>query len=295
MPDYADIGIGLLHGLNKGIGSYYDQKKQNEMLNAEMKAKGLIRQGDEWAQDPAELARKKAEEKRKAMLELAPKGLEPVYDADDNIVDIKPSKHFGLINQSKSSSKAKVEPLTAQGKIEKLPAEARARFDNLIMAKNSIGDVKKHFKPTKGKGFLDSMGARAERVGMSKYSDAVQMVTEAIGRMQSGGAIGKEEARAYIKMLPTAFDSDERAEIKLSTLESELGNRLRGYGLDQGDLSSAGYLRQPVAEEKAGEDGLLQPGAQAQGSFPMKLRRGNETATVNSPEELQEATAEGFQ
>jgi hypothetical protein len=53
-----------------------------------------------------------------------------------------------------------------------------------------------------------------------------------MGRMQSGGAINKDEEERFGKLVPSTFDSKEMVEKKLKNMENELKTRIKGFGVD---------------------------------------------------------------
>ena len=253
MPDY---GPGLISGLQNAVSAYFtadEKRKEREALAAEKSAK---------RQDELRDLRVKA------FLEgYGPDAITDTGDINPEAkfrqdylqlkTDQRESDPYGLKALAASEAKRKSEEAqfkkNPQGKIEILGAQDRQRFDNLMMAKNAYEDAKSSFEPAGDKGLIGGLLARGKRVGFSKYAEAAGAFKEAIGRLQSGGAIGRQEEKAFLSLLPTATDPDEVSAQKLSRLEQELGSRIRGFGIDSGELEKLGYLKKP---------GVLLPGQQ---------------------------------
>jgi hypothetical protein len=65
--------------------------------------------------------------------------------------------------------------------------------------------------------------------GDNDATQARRMMVEAIGRLQSGGAIGIDEAKNFENLVGTLFDDDTRRMDKLKELEGEFGRRRNYY------------------------------------------------------------------
>lgn len=68
-----------------------------------------------------------------------------------------------------------------------------------------------------------------------------RMITEVIGRLQSGGAIGVEEEKRFNEMSPRPGDTPEIAAQKIQDQRRFLENKLRAYGLNRQRLQQAGF------------------------------------------------------
>jgi hypothetical protein len=86
---------------------------------------------------------------------------------------------------------------------------------------------------------------------------------EAIGRMQSGGAINKEEAARFRALAPTTGDTPEIRAQKLSQMRYEMGARLKTLGINENEIDEGKYqLAYDPSKQKQGlldnPAGLLQ-------------------------------------
>jgi hypothetical protein len=68
--------------------------------------------------------------------------------------------------------------------------------------------------------------------GDNDFTMNKRLFAEALGRMQSGGAIGKEEEERFINMAPTATDTKAMQKKKLMQMKLEMRTRLRDLDVD---------------------------------------------------------------
>jgi hypothetical protein len=67
-------------------------------------------------------------------------------------------------------------------------------------------------------------------IGDNNFTEARRRAAENFGRLQSGGAITKDEEERFISMLPTWKDDAAMQERKLAKLEAEMNSRIQGVG-----------------------------------------------------------------
>lgn len=104
---------------------------------------------------------------------------------------------------------------------KKMSVEERARFDNVVMASKAIEDMS---------GALESGDNTFTLVGDNKFTEARRRFSEALGRMQSGGAIGEKEHAEFAQMVPTKWDSAEMQQTKLKNMRDIMSGRLNSLG-----------------------------------------------------------------
>lgn len=121
----------------------------------------------------------------------------------------------------------KNEPLSIDQKIAKMGGEQRKRFDNIRMGKMALDDMSKA---------LSRGISTFSLIGDNDYTVAASQWEEAIGRMQSGGAINKEEAARFRKMVPTAVDGRQVQVKKLNKMKQEMERRLSSFGFKPEDI-----------------------------------------------------------
>lgn len=103
-----------------------------------------------------------------------------------------------------------------------LNSSDKQRYDNINMAIKGIDGMSSAL--TNGDNTFTLWGD-------NDFTANRNRAVEAIGRMQSGGAIGKEEQVRFEKMLPTAFDDAEMQQSKLQAIKDEMNSRFETMGL----------------------------------------------------------------
>lgn len=117
---------------------------------------------------------------------------------------------------------------STEGKIAKLSKEKQ---DSLYKAKEALQGVQGMAQALIGNG-----QNTFSMVGSNDFTRNSSMFEEALGRMQSGGAITSDEVKNFMKMRPTAADSSEQQKKKLIQLESMMQDRLKIMGFQPEDL-----------------------------------------------------------
>lgn len=104
-----------------------------------------------------------------------------------------------------------------------LPAASQQRLDNAAMALLGVEDMNAAF---------NSGENTFSVIGDNKFTEAKRRFTEALGRMQSGGAINKEEEKRFSSMIPTAADPEPLQRLKLKKMANEMAARIKSFGMD---------------------------------------------------------------
>lgn len=103
-----------------------------------------------------------------------------------------------------------------------LTGSDKARYDNSLMVLKAIDGMD---------GALAGGQNTMTFKGDNDFTLNARNAAEAIGRMQSGGAIGVEEEKRFRAMLPTIWDSQEMQAKKLANLREEMTSRLSTLGV----------------------------------------------------------------
>lgn len=106
-------------------------------------------------------------------------------------------------------------------RIKNLSGTDKARFDNALMTLKGIDDMG---------AALDNGQNTFSLVGDNDYTAASRRATEAYGRMQSGGAINKEEEKRFEATLPRTSDAKEMQRSKLLKQRDEMLSRIKTLG-----------------------------------------------------------------
>ncbi|MEZ0392073.1 MAG: hypothetical protein ACAH59_07665 [Pseudobdellovibrionaceae bacterium] len=134
---------------------------------------------------------------------------------------------------------------TPEGRIAKLTGDKVKRFDEAKMGLAAVNGMA---------AALDSGNNTFSPVGDNDFTRNSSLFEEAIGRMQSGGAIGVEEAKRFKALRPTMWDSPEQQRAKLVNLQNEFAGRIQTLGFQPEELGLS------KAEFKYGESKTKQPG-----------------------------------
>lgn len=116
-----------------------------------------------------------------------------------------------------------------QAKPMKLNTEDRKRVDNIVMGRQAINDMAKS---------LAGGENTFSMVGDNPFTFARTRWEEAIGRMQSGGAITDEEGKRFRKLIPSVTDSADIQWQKLQKMQQEMDQRLGRFGIKPGEVDN---------------------------------------------------------
>jgi hypothetical protein len=130
----------------------------------------------------------------------------------------------------KASAAAAMNP-SAQQKMEKLPNESKARLDNARSVAESMQRMRQIIKE-KGKGGTFSL------VGDNEYTMEMDRAAEAYGRMQSGGAINKDEEARFMRQMGSLKDSADIIGKKIDRMDDEMTSRMSTLGFKRSDFPS---------------------------------------------------------
>lgn len=146
------------------------------------------------------------------------------------------------IEEQRAATQLKLLELGAkQGKENQLGAADKQVVSKIKMADNALRDVKSA---------IAEGVSTVSLVGDNKYTEAARRFTEALGRLQSGGAINKDEEERFAAMLPSWKDKKEIKEIKLQKLQEELNQRLGMYGMESTEQAMKNQLEKFGIKEK---------------------------------------------
>lgn len=166
------------------------------------------------------------------------------------------------ILDKENESKKKKDPMN-------LNATDKARFDNALMAIKGIDEMAKA---------LDKGQNTFSIVGDNDYTAASRRATEAYGRMQSGGAINKEEEERFNKTLPGLKDAKDIQRKKLLQQRAEMVSRLNTLGFKPEDVGVSELDFKYGKMESEGEDKSVSDYAKSHGisynqAMNIKLQR----------------------
>lgn len=136
---------------------------------------------------------------------------------------------------------------TTRAQYNKLPAETKNRVGIIADGLNSLDEYRKAYKGGQRERYVN---IKTPLIGGLVTSSDIDIardgLVEAIGRLESGGAISKDEGNSFRDMIPRAADKDAQAEKKLAKLERMLENRIAAYGISS--LEDIGISRPGLLE-----------------------------------------------
>jgi hypothetical protein len=122
------------------------------------------------------------------------------------------------------AEQAKLVMGAAQGQaLSKMNSSDKVRYDNARMGAVAVNDMKNA---------LSSGDNTVSLIGDNRFTEAKRRFVEALGRMQSGGAIGEQENKEFQAMLPTWKDKAEIQKLKFQKVQEEFNSRLQTMGVD---------------------------------------------------------------
>lgn len=152
-------------------------------------------------------------------------------------------------------------------RLKGLAAGDKARYDNALMVLKGIDDMGSA---------LDKGDDTFSMVGDNNYTQARTRAGEAFGRMQSGGAINKDEDIRFQGMLPGLKDTKEMQRKKLLDQRNEMISRLKTLGFTP---EEAGYT--PKQFKYGATQDELPNSANANGNKPKTVIQNGHTYTLN--------------
>ncbi len=149
---------------------------------------------------------------------------------------------FAAEQANKKEAKVEAVRAEAQPKPVKLNAEERKRLDSASMglaAVKEMGDA------------LQSGSNTFSLVGDNPYTAARTRFEEAIGRMQSGGAISQDEGNRFKSMMPTVTDNQAIQNAKIKEMYREMSLRVESLGANPEEiLAKRESIRTPFDKER---------------------------------------------
>lgn len=125
-----------------------------------------------------------------------------------------------------AAAKTKEEPKS----VSKLNSTDKGRYDNVKMASDAINGMVEA---------LNQGQSRYSLLGDNDFTQNLTIFSEALGRMQSGGAINKEESARFMTMARSAFDDPTQTQKKLARLKMIMDDRMKT--LDQEPVPSVAF------------------------------------------------------
>lgn len=244
-----DAGLlgGIGQGLMAGVQSYNqakqmsleerrqqeDQRMRKAMLDADYVSKGLMNDPETGqVKMTPEMAQKHSMELENEQLGLGKARKEAEnYDTDKSLSRQKTQAEIEFEKAKAQVFKNKSKGLLNPNKAPKEPPTETKKALGYIATVNSGLD--KYLQMTKDGNSIPLIDPDTSIVGGMVSDTPLTILTrqmaENYGRLQSGGAINKEEEARFMKMLPRYNDKPEIRQMKLKTLRDELNIKQNTY------------------------------------------------------------------
>lgn len=128
-----------------------------------------------------------------------------------------------------------------RGRLEAQGAEGKSKIGTYGSILESVTEYENAFRKGDRKSRIDSgttlIGSFVSDNDIDRLTNKLK---DDIGRLRSGGAIGLEEEKSFLNMLPRSGDNTKDAAQKLLSLRQEMGTRISSFGFTPEELAAAG-------------------------------------------------------
>lgn len=155
----------------------------------------------------------------------------------------------------------------------KLGSEEKKSVGGLASGFDAINEMESSINRGVGPEYIDAnTPILGNLISDTNYTKSQRIITDVVGRLQSGGAINKDEEARFLAMSPRPGDSAAIAKQKLEDQRIFLRNKLAPYGIDETHLKDLGFKIRDVVNAPQGGQSI--PGIeQAAANDPMGLLR----------------------
>lgn len=266
MPDYGllsgNTGLlnGIAEGLRGGLDAYKYERDRKDKLRLEEEDKQLKR---------ATLARHLADQETNKQFKeaglmsqgwqkVAPGAAGPTdpnvprtsIEGSNYVLGARPWNPNPLqeaqLAALSATAGAKEHEATPAGRLEKAGGDVKGKIGNVANAMQALTSLEDALISGNQPGYVSP---QTPLIGKLKPANSFhiqsKLLTEEIGRLESGGAINKDEVANYISMVPTQTDLDigkpEAVQEKLNGLRTLLENKFKAYGFEPKNLPDLKY------------------------------------------------------
>lgn len=140
------------------------------------------------------------------------------------------------------SDKKKTSDLAPKERLAKMGAEAQGKVGAISSGLMALGEMEKEIKKGYRPKYINPnvLGAGAF-ISDDVFTKSQRVVSEVVGRLQSGGAISDDELRSFNNMGPRPADKKEIAAEKIKDQRRFLENKLVAFGFNDKDLREIGF------------------------------------------------------
>jgi hypothetical protein len=136
-------------------------------------------------------------------------------------------------------------------RLAKSNAEVKGKVGGIASALDALDQMEVAIKAGEGPQLINARTPFAGRfVSDTKFTQNANVLNEVVGRLQSGGAITKDELDSFERMGPRWSDSEEIKRSKLAQQRAFLGNKLAAFGFQPEELPKIGLSGQSKFEPR---------------------------------------------
>ena len=152
--------------------------------------------------------------------------------------------------KKQAAEEKKAYEASPKGKLEKLGGESRSKVGSIVSGLQALQKMGEASKSGYGPEYFDpSTPLIGGMFSDTPYSENERVLSEVVGRLQSGGAIGQEELKTFKAMGPRPADDPSTRQSKLENQRKFLANKLTAFGLSEDELGAAGFDYNPQQKE----------------------------------------------
>lgn len=152
------------------------------------------------------------------------------------------ARTFGEYETARLKTLGQEKEKTGVSRLSKMSAEGQNKIGAIASGLKALDDMGASLKQGYGPEYVN---ANTPLIGNfisdTPFTQAQRVVSEVVGRLQSGGAIGTQELKNFNDMGPRAGDSPKIAAKKLEDQKSFLNNKLAAFGIKKDELQNAGF------------------------------------------------------
>jgi len=174
-------------------------------------------------------------------------------EKEKEIASMKAQNAYESQLRSLEAKQSQLHPEDDASKLAKLNSSDKQRYDNVLMLTDAIGKMKNAL--AQGQNRYSPIGDNDFTLGLSKAA-------EAFGRMQSGGAINKDEEARFVSQMRSVGDSPQVQKQKLDEMLKLAKQRFQTLGFDP---SKSPVFAQAQAVSMPSPSGGMIPQAHAAG------------------------------
>lgn len=174
----------------------------------------------------------------------------------------------------------KQQEATPKARLEKQGAEARNKIGSIATGLQALDTLGKSIESGYTPSYIDAnTPVIGGLISDNPLTESQRIISEVVGRLQSGGAINKEEEKRFMALGPRPGDSPERAKAKIEQQRDFLNNKLAAFGFKGEELPDLGFMTQ-------GRD--VAPKEQNRMFDMMTGQLLPQTATASDPQQMQQ-------